>query len=179
MTSHSENLQAAVDGNDEALAGLIRAYHDRVYRSGLRACRDPYDTEDAVQQAFLKLARRPDVLSTPSALSWLFTTVKQACIRILRGLARQRARLGERADMPEALASHELSPEAALERFELVQSVHAVVAAVATGCREVLILRDIEGLSGEDVSKALGISETARLHRARSMVRERLGGSRA
>jgi RNA polymerase sigma-70 factor (ECF subfamily) len=181
MTSHTETLQAAVDGNDEALAGLIRTYHDRVYRFGLRACRDPFDTEDAVQQAFLKLARRPDVQIAPSALAWLFTTVKHACRRILRGFARQRARLGERTDMPDALASRELSPEAALERFELVERVHAAVAAVPTGCREVLILRDIDGLSGEDVSKALGISEAAmksRLHRARSMVRERLGGSR-
>jgi RNA polymerase sigma-70 factor (ECF subfamily) len=178
MTAHDEILHSAVKGNGDALSALIRTYHDRVYRFGLRACRDPFDTEDAVQQAFLKLSRRPDVQQSPGLLSWLHTTVKHACMRILRGLGRRRAGLGQRAEWPDTLATSELSPEAALERLELVQRVHSAVAAVPADYRRVLILRDLEGLSGDEVSSMLGISEAAmksRLHRAREMVRRHLG----
>ena len=52
-------LQAAARGDDEALSALIQAYHDRDYRFGLRVCRDSGDAEDAVQEAFSKLAVVP------------------------------------------------------------------------------------------------------------------------
>ena len=40
---HQAILEAATMGDDKALELLVRAYHDRVYRFGLRACRDPFD----------------------------------------------------------------------------------------------------------------------------------------
>jgi RNA polymerase sigma-70 factor (ECF subfamily) len=70
----------------------------------------------------------------------------------------------------------ELSPDAALERWQLVRSVHAAIAELAPPYREVLVLRDLEGLTGEETCAALGL-ETAtmktRLHRARALLRER------
>ena len=83
-------LIAAAQGDDEALAALVRAYHDRVYRFGLRVCRDGYDADDAVQEAFIKLAKRPELLKDPSALSWLMTVVRNACLRMMRPFLRQR-----------------------------------------------------------------------------------------
>lgn len=43
----------------------VRTYHDRVYRYGKRVCRNGFDAADAVQEAFVKLARRPDMLAHP------------------------------------------------------------------------------------------------------------------
>ncbi|WP_437826605.1 RNA polymerase sigma factor [Sorangium sp. So ce1153] len=172
--SHDTVLTAAARGDDRALELLVRAYHDRVYRFGLRVCRDAFDADDAVQEAFTKLARRPEVARDPGALSWLMTVVRNACLRMLRPFARERSRLGERVDDADEAASAELDPQAALERWRLVRAVHEAIAALEQPYREVLVLRDVEGLTGEEVCQALGLGEAAmksRLHRARQLVR--------
>lgn len=175
--SHGDVLAAAAKGDDEALGVLVRAYHDRVYQFGLRVCRDGFDADDAVQEAFVKLARRPDVVRDPGALSWLMSVVRNACLRMLRPFVRERRTLGERVDMAEDVASEQPDPQDALERWELVQSVHAAIVALDRPYREVLILRDLEGLSGEETCHTLGLETAAmktRLHRARMQLRGEL-----
>jgi RNA polymerase sigma-70 factor (ECF subfamily) len=168
---------AAARGDDVALRELVQAYHDRVYRFGVRVCRDRFDAEDAVQEAFSKLSRRPDVVLDQGALSWLMSVVKHACMRMLRPFIRERRALGERVD--EADVASDVDPHAALERYELVRAVHAAVAKLERPYREVLVLRDIEGLSGEATAAALGLelaTMKTRLHRARSMLRDAILG---
>lgn len=169
-------LDAAARGDDDVLASLVRLHHDRVYRFGLRVCRDGFDADDAVQHAFAKLATRRDVIADQSALSWLMTVVRNACMRLLRPFQRQRYALGERVD-EEDLTASEPSPEAVLERWELVRIVHAAISRLDQPYREVLVLRDLEGLSGEETCAALGLETAAmktRLHRARAMLREQI-----
>jgi len=179
MTSdgvHEQVVTAAARGDDGALAELVRLYHDRVYRFGQRVCRDDFDADDAVQEAFVKLAVRRDVMADPSALSWLMTVVKNACLRLLRPFARQRRALGE-AECADDVASDSDSPERALERFELVGRVHTAIASLSEPYRQVIILRDLEGLSGVETSRALGLELAAmktRLHRARALLRASL-----
>ncbi|HEX2671446.1 MAG TPA: sigma-70 family RNA polymerase sigma factor [Polyangiaceae bacterium] len=174
------NALAAARGDDEALALLVRAYHDRVYRFGVRVCRDRFDAEDAVQEAFGKLSRRPEVARDPSALSWLMSVVRHACQRMLRPFSRERRALGERATDAaalEAAPSEQSDPQQALERWELVRSVHAAIALLDQPSREVLVLRDLEGLSGAETCAALGLELAAmktRLHRARVQLRRAL-----
>ena len=177
MTRHQQLVTAAAGGDDQALARLVSSYHDRVYRFGLRACHDGFDADDAVQEAFSKLARRPDVQRDTGALFWLLAVVKRACQRLLRPWARERAHWGERLTEGEDAASVEADPEAALERFELVRAVHAGIARLPRPYREVLILRDLEGLSGAETCAALGLELGAmktRLHVARAQLREQL-----
>ncbi len=177
MTSgdHQALLDAAAHGDDRALEELVRKYHDRVHRFGKLVCRDHFDADDAVQEAFSRLVRRPDVVRDPSALSWLMSVVRNACLRLLRPFARERARLGERGEDVDLTPSTDLDPQAALERWRLVHAVHQAIAALEPAYREVLVLRDVEGLSGEAVCAALGIGEAAmksRLLRARARVRD-------
>jgi RNA polymerase sigma-70 factor (ECF subfamily) len=177
-------VRAAAAGDDEALAAMVRLYHDRVYRFGLRVCRDPFDADDAVQEAFTKLAVRRDVVADQGALSWLMTVVRNACLRLLRPFARRRRALGRQVDVEESdtVASDGLDPQRALERFELVRRVHAAIAALDEPHRQVLILRDLEGLSGEETCAALGLDVAAmksRLHRARTALRGILRQDRA
>ena len=172
---HDALLDAAAQGDDDALEILVRKYHDRVYRFGLRVCRDGFDADDAVQEAFTKLSRRPDVVRDPSALSWLLSVVRNACLRLMRPFLRERARLGEPVENVEHVPSAELDPHAALERWRLVHAVHQAIAALERPYREVLVLRDVEGLEGEEVCRMLGLGEAAmksRLHRARRQVRD-------
>jgi RNA polymerase sigma-70 factor (ECF subfamily) len=175
VVGHDDVLAAAARGDDEALSQLVRAYHDRVYRFGLRVCRDGWDAEDAVQEAFAKLARRPEVVKDAGALAWLMTVVRHACMRMLKPFARERRTLGQRVDDAEAVPADTEDAQQALERWELVRSVHAGIAALDRPYREVLIMRDLEGLSGDETCRALGLelaSMKTRLHRARAQLRE-------
>ena len=70
------------------------------------------------------------------------------------------------------------SPEETLTRAQIVRGVEEAIAALDADFREVLLLRDLEGLSGPEVAARLGITLAAmktRLHRARNGVRARLG----
>lgn len=177
MGGHEEVLTAAARGDDAALALLVRAHHDRVYRFGLRVCRDGYDADDAVQEAFIKLAKRPEVARDRGVLSWLFAVVRRACMRMLRPFARERRTLGERIEDPQTIPSRELDPQRALEHWRMVHAVHQAIAALPRPYREVLVMRDLEGLTGEEACVALGLTEAAmktRLHRARQELRAEL-----
>ena len=178
------NALAAARGDDEALTLLVRAYHDRLYRFGERVCRDQFDAEDAVQEAFHKLSLRPDVVRDPSAFSWLMTVVRNACLRMLRPFMRERRALGERAqgvDELDGAPSEQIDAQQALERWELVRAVHAAIALLDRPSREVLVLRDLEGLSGEETCSVLGLelaTMKTRLHRARNQLRQELERAR-
>ena len=177
MKNHREVLAAAAGGDDGALATLVRAHHDRVYQFGLRVCRDSFDADDAVQEAFIKLASRPDVAKDRGALSWLFTVVRNTCARMLRPFARERRSLGDRLADADDAPSRELDPQAALEQWRLVHAVHEAIASLARPYREVLVMRDLEGLTGEETCAALGLSAATmktRLHRARQDLRTQL-----
>jgi RNA polymerase sigma-70 factor (ECF subfamily) len=134
-------------------------------------------TADQHQDTLVAAARGDDEAARdPSALSWLMTVVRNACLRMLRPFRRERRLLGERVDA-EAGASEQVDPERALERWELVQSVHAAIAALERPYREVLVMRDLEGLSGQQTCEVLGIelaTMKTRLHRARTRLREEL-----
>ncbi len=178
MTHHETGTlaAAAAQGDDVALAQLVRSYHDRVYRYGLRVCRDGYDADDAVQEAFVKLSRRPDVARDPGVLSWLMTVVKHACMRTLRPFLQGRARLSNTATDDDA-ARESLDPQQAILRWELIRAVHLAIAKLARPYREVLIMRDLEGLTGPQTCEALGLDLAAmktRLLRARKQLRDEL-----
>ena len=173
-------LSACAD--DEALAVLVRAYHDQVYRFGMRVCRDGYDADDAVQDAFVKLSTRPDVLRDLGVLSWLFTVVRNTCRRMLRPFARERRALGERIEEANEIPSAALDPLAALQRWRMVHAVHEAIATLDRPLRDVLVLRDLEGLSGAEVCSALGLTLATmktRLQRARTKLRAAIERSKS
>ena len=173
--ARAELVLLAAGSDDAALGLLVAQYHDRVYRFGRRVCRDAFDADDAVQEAFVKLARRPDVMADRGALSWLMSVVRNACLRLLRPFSR-------RASLPadgvvESVAADTLEPDLLLEKFELVRQVQAAIASLPAAYRQVLILRDLEGLSGAETARMLELDPSTlktRLHRARALLRERL-----
>ena len=168
-----ELVARAVASDEDALRELVQRYHDRVYRFGVKVCHNRFDADDAVQQAFIVLARRVDVQRSTNVLHWLLSVVRNAC-RSMLGLGR-RARHTSLSASPEAMdvPDESLSSEAMMQRFQLVSEVHDAIALLDPEGRAVLILRDIEGLSGEETAARLGVSMAAmksRLHRARLSV---------
>jgi RNA polymerase sigma-70 factor, ECF subfamily len=167
-------LQQAIAGDDLALAELMRTQYAPLLRFGQRVCTDPMDADDAVQEAFVKLARRPDLPREAGALAWLFTVVRNECLRFLRRARLLGQRLSRSAAEPQA---PELTPEQLLARYDLGELVRAALAELEPQYRQVLVLRDIESLSGEQVCATLELSDAAmksRLHRARARLRRAL-----
>ncbi len=109
----------------------------------------------------------------------MFTTVRNACRQLLRPVARRRRTLGEQVDSSAlaAVRSDDLGPEDLAARNELVASVRDALGQLEPRDREILVLHDIDGLSGAATATQLDISLAAmklRLVRARAALRAQL-----
>jgi RNA polymerase sigma-70 factor (ECF subfamily) len=181
--SSDDVLLAAVRrGDAEALEVLIRRYQPRVYRYGMTMCRDAEDAGDIAQETLFAMARGVDDFRGESTVgSWLFTIARRFCIRKRRRHKAAPAR-EESLDVLGAADVRHLSdprpgPEQQVAASEVSAALQTAIEALDPAQREVLVLRDVEGLSAPEVAKMLGLSVEAvksRLHRARLAVRQQL-----
>ena len=161
-------VSAAQQGDPGAIALLVSGSHVHVRRFAGTLCSTPEDAEDATQEALIVLYRKIGTLRATAALaSWMFRIVRNECIR--------RSRIA----LHRPIASVEVEPsaeDAALARLEIERVVDAI-AKLPADQRSVLVLRDIQGLSGAATAGALGLSRAAmksRLHRGREALRAEL-----
>ncbi|MFE6870666.1 RNA polymerase sigma factor [Kitasatospora sp. NPDC057692] len=162
----SSVVAAAQDGDVEAIAALVSGAHPHVQRFARSLCATPEDAEDAAQEALIILYRKIGMLRATGALaSWMFRIVRNECLRRARSVLRERPVPGE--------APYRSAEEEVLGRLEAGRVAEAI-AALPEDQRRVLIMRDVQGLSGRMVADVLGLSTAAmksRLHRARASVR--------
>jgi RNA polymerase sigma factor (sigma-70 family) len=161
-------IAAAQGGDPQAIEMLLSGSHQHVRRFAHLLCSSPEDAEDAAQEALIVLFRRIGTLRATAALgSWMFQIVRNECIR------RSRLALRKPTSIPATEPSAEDAALASLEVERLVDSISRLPAEQ----RSVLVLRDVQGLSGAATAKALGLSRAAmksRLHRGRETVRSQL-----
>jgi RNA polymerase sigma-70 factor, ECF subfamily len=177
----AELLDRARRGDRRALDALLVSIEPAVHKFGLKLCRDDESAEEVLQETLLAAARHLATFRGDSALStWLYMVAKSACIK-----QRRRSKFApavvESLDLAhEAPASVESTierPDHSLERAELGEHLQRAIAALEPMYRDVLVLRDVEGLSANEVAETLELSVEAvksRLHRARTRVREAL-----
>lgn len=177
-----ELLAAAREGDAAALEALLVRYQPHVYRFGLRMCGNSEDAGDVAQESLISMARAVrDFRGDSSVSTWLYTIARRFCIRKRRRSKFAPAR-EESLDAPGAAAAQHLadpapSPEQTATNRELAAALARAIDALDPAPREVLVLRDVEGLSAAEVATVLGISVDAvksRLHRARVAVRQEL-----
>jgi len=173
-------VEAAQHGDRAAETALLARYEGPVYRFGLRFCRDPEDARDVLQETLLAAARGLPSYRGEAALgTWLYAIARSFCIKQRRRQLRA-APLASSASTDEearAVPDPAAPPDEAAIAHELSGNVQRAIAALARPYREVLVLRDVEGLTAPEVAAALGIGVDAvksRLHRARVAVREEL-----
>jgi RNA polymerase sigma-70 factor (ECF subfamily) len=175
-------LASARTGDREALEALILRYQPRVYRFGIRMCRDAEDASDVAQDTLLAMARSiRDFRGEASVGTWLFTIARRFCMR-----KRRRSRYAPaREHSLETLGSEGMrhppdpapDPEREAAGREIESALTSAIDALEPGQREVLVLRDVEGLSAPEVAQVLGLTVQAvksRLHRARLAVRQQV-----
>lgn len=173
--SDAELARRASAGDRAAFAALVAAHRGAVFGFARRLTRDPSQAADVMQETFLAaLARLPGWRGEGSLRGWLLAIARTQAL-----LARRR-RAGEPADFEQVESLPELGleagwgaaldPQALAERVEARSALERALDRLPDDAREVLLLRDVEGLSGDETAAALGLSVAAmksRLHRAR------------
>ncbi|MFD7234914.1 RNA polymerase sigma factor [Streptomyces syringium] len=166
-------IKAAQDGDVASLTTVVMESQPHVRRFALSLCSSPQDAEDAAQEALIILYRKIGTLRATGALaSWMFRIVRNECLRQVRLLV---SRSDEATAGPEAGAEPS-AEDAVLHRLE-AERIAAAVSALPRDQRQVLIMRDVQGLPGRTVAHSLGLSSAAmksRLHRARAALRHSL-----
>lgn len=163
-------VAAARAGDPSAIDQLLAAHRMGVYRCGLKVCRTTEDTEDAVQETLWAATRaiRSFRGTASSVVSWLFTIVRRECARLLE--RRRRA--------PQSLSGLEdvLHSREGQEGEEVrLDALAAAIADLDPLHREVVLLRDVQGLTAPEAAARLGITVPAlksRLHRARASLHD-------
>jgi RNA polymerase sigma-70 factor (ECF subfamily) len=175
-------LERAREGDEQALEALLAAAQPQLYRFSMRMCRQTEDAEDVLQDSMMSLARSVRDFRGASSLStWIFTIARSFCIKKRRKgkFAPSQLESFDELSAREAgsIESSQPDPEQAVETAEVWKQVQAGIEKLEPDLREVLILRDIEGLTAKEVSEVVGVSASAvksRLHRARVGLRSTL-----
>jgi RNA polymerase sigma-70 factor (ECF subfamily) len=173
-------LSAARSGDGDALDALLRRYQARLYRFGMKMCRDPEDAQDVLQETLLAATRTLSSFRGAASVStWLYTIARSFCIKKRRRsvFAPELVSLDSEAARAEAARDEAPDPERRLADNELGDALEDAIASLEPEDRAVLLLRDMEGLPAAEVAEATGRSVAAvksRLHRARLAVRQRL-----
>jgi RNA polymerase sigma-70 factor, ECF subfamily len=177
MAGDDEALLArAREGDVEAFAELVRRYEHRVRAVLLRLLDDDRDVEEATQDCFVQAWRNLDRFRGDAAVfTWLYR------IAVNEALARRRRRRLPTTDIdetPERIpAPAESTPHDAAESGELEAFLAEQIRALEPKYRAPLVLRDVIGLTNQEVADVLELSLAAaksRIHRARMQIRQEL-----
>ncbi len=175
-------LEAVRTGDRGALDELLTRHQPRVYRFGLQMCRDSEDAKDVLQETLLAVARNvKDFRGASSVSTWLYTIARSFCIK-----KRRRSKFAPEREEPldlgpegEAarIADPGRAPDESLAGRQIESALERAIGELEPMYREVLVLRDLEGLTAPEVAEVMGLTVEAvksRLHRARLAVREKV-----
>ena len=159
-----EMILAAIDGNQNAIEMLLAVSQPNIRRYAVYYCLSHEDAEDAEQETLWQLYRRIGALRAAGAFpAWLMMIVRRECARLS----------GRRHHQP-------LLDDTAVQRSddsELRLDVAAAIESLPEHYRIVVVLRDLQGMTVDEICAELKLSREAikgRLHRARELVREYL-----
>jgi RNA polymerase sigma-70 factor, ECF subfamily len=182
MCDRDEDLLAEARAGDRAaLERLLESHQRRVFRFGLKMCGGEEDAKDVLQETLLAAARGiRDFRGASSVSTWLYTIARSFCIKRHRTSKFAPSQLQSLTDVPREahdVADVRRGPEETAAGEQVKSALQKAIVALDPMCREVLVLRDVEGLSAPEVAEIMGLSVEAvksRLHRARVNVRAQI-----
>jgi RNA polymerase sigma-70 factor, ECF subfamily len=181
-----ELVVLAQGGDREAFRTLFERYHRRAYGLAFGVVRQADDALDIVQDAFIKAHKHLDKFEGSSGFyTWLYRIVMNLAIDHLRKLRRARpveldeARLEEPAGLDGGLLPMVLGgqPGRALLDKEIRARIDAALAELSDNHRAVLVMRELEGMTYEEMAEAMRCSKgtiMSRLFHARKNMQRRL-----
>ncbi len=179
--TEQELVARAKAGDDEAFAQLMRDNEKRIYNLTLRMTGNPEDAMDLAQEAFLNAWRGLKFFKGDSAFStWVYRLASNACIdHLRRNKRRQDINLPmpthEEDDSQPDIPDDRFRPEQELERQELRRAVAQGLEQLSDEHRQVLVMREINGLSYQEIADVLDLEAgtvKSRIARARISLRK-------
>ena len=185
MDAVEVDLVAQAKGGDPAaFAELVAQYEKKIFNLAYRMCGNRDDAADLAQEALVRAYRAMGRFRLQSQFStWLYRIVVNVCLDHQRRRKRHptvsldEPLSGEDGDIPRQVSSDVLDPAAAYERLETQRTVHQAIGRLSDDHRLVIVLRDIQGFSYEDIAATLGVplgTVKSRLNRARGALKEEL-----
>lgn len=176
-----ERVQA---GDREAFGLLVAKYQRKLLRLVMRLVRDPAEAEDVVQEAFIKAYRAlPSFRGESAFYTWLYRIGVNAAKNWLMAHGRRMPLMSEVGDEEvegiedSVLLRDETTPEGVLMSRQIADVVHAAMEALPEDLRMAISLREIEGLSYEEIAEVMNCpigTVRSRIFRAREAIAARL-----
>ena len=164
-------------GDRSAFDELVRRTYVDTYTLALRLTANEEDARDVVQEAYLRAWKGIRRFRGDAQFStWMYRITANTAYTVVKRRRRNRAETLDDVDEPAELRV-EARPEEAAESAELLDDIAAALRELAPKLRAIVILKDVYGLSNEEIAGELGISVAAakvRLHRGRKKLRDLL-----
>ncbi len=171
-------IRAVLDGNTNAFEDLVLEYQKQVYHIALKMTGSEEDAFDLSQETFLKAYRSLSTFRGEAGFgSWLYRLAANLSIDFLRKKKRQGSGQiisldnEEEGQRPLELPDLRYEPQSALEKKELREKVRAGLQRLPHEQRLILVLRDVEGFSYQEIADALKLelgTVKSRIYRARA-----------
>jgi len=179
----AELVSKAKSGDREAFGALVEGHQAMVYSLAFRMVGNPEDAADLTQEAFLSAWRALGGFDGRSAFgTWLYRLTSNACIDFLRRESRRGAlsmtRAGEDGEEQLEVPDDRYAPERMLARQEARQALERGLRRLSPEHRQILLLRELEGLSYAEIARRLRLEEgtvKSRIARARLALRRFMG----
>lgn len=176
----NELVKKAQKGDLRAFEQLVEQYHARIYNIALGIMGNPHDAEDAAQNALIKIYRAVGDFKFQSKLStWIYRITTNVCMDEMR--KRKRSKSVSSDDLPEdAFGADHATPEAHALSQESIADLKCAIACLKDEHRKVIVLRDINGFSYEeiaDITKCSVGTVKSRISRARTALKDTLVSS--
>lgn len=181
--NETELVRQAKNGNTDAFEQLISDYQAKIYYIAFHMMGNEQDAEDAAQEAILKAYRYLSSFKEESGFyTWLYRITHNICLDMLRKRKRnhthstdlvKKDRDGQETEVQ--LVDDKPQPEEELMSRQVQTDMQAAIAELKEHYRTVIVLRDIEGMSYEDIAAVTEISVgtvKSRLNRARESLRK-------
>ena len=171
-------VNRAQAGDVGAFEALVRRYQGWVFTLTLRLLGNRAEAEDLAQEVFLKAYRGLAGFRGASRFTtWLYAIASHHCLNHLKARGRRGHAKSHAPVAVERLPDGAPRADALLEQAEFARIVQAEMARLTEEHRVILVLRDIQGLSYEEIARTLGLEPgtvRSRLHRARMEMKARL-----
>jgi RNA polymerase sigma-70 factor, ECF subfamily len=177
-------LRRLQDRDERAFRELIDTHRDRVFNITYRMLGSRAEAEDVSQEVFIAVFKTIDTFRGDSKFStWLYRVAVNQCKNRIKYLARRHDRdrdeLDESSNGPNGAIGgpQPAAPDRALESIQMEELLQKAIAELDDDQRVVVVLRDVEDLSIEEICKITDLPDgtvKSRLHRARAVPRKKL-----
>jgi RNA polymerase sigma-70 factor (ECF subfamily) len=187
MSELERSLLRRLRNRDErAFRELIEAHRDRVYNICYRMLGNRHESEDVAQEVFITVFKQIDTFREEAKFStWLYRVAVNHCKNRIKYLARRYDKARDELDDESANGANGTpigapiprAPDRALEGAQMEKLMQDAIASLEDDQRIVVVLRDVEDLSIEEICEITGLADgtvKSRLHRARLVLRKKL-----